>query len=212
MNDFLTVTGQQVRFAWKSLLLLVLLAAAINVPWALTMMRSRIGVSQIRVMVTDQPQTKWPASTPHEKPWPAPTYLEKGGAFGCHILRARASGSDSANVFSMEVQQAGWPIHVIEEKQMWGDWNNPELKGPEPDPQANLNYSGLLLNPVILGGGTWLILVFPYLMMSTLRKLLRAKHNQCIWCGYPTGVSNLCSECGKPRRLSTDRVQQSFPG
>ena len=96
----------------------------------------------------------------------------------------------------MEVQLLGWPIPVIEEKQMWWDWDDPKLKGPEPDPALSLKMAGLLVNPLIVGGGAWLIVVLPWFVPVVARRWWRQRQGRCMTCSYPIGTSPVCTECG----------------
>lgn len=177
------------------LVLMVLMAAAINVPWALQFMHSRTTITQVptaRVQggVTDRP---WPAATPHADPWPSPDHWTEGGVFGCRYYDVRSNEQN----FAMVVQHLGWPLPVIEVKQMWWDWNDPALAGPESDAAPSLMIGGLLLNPLILGGGAWLIFIMPWIAAIIATRAYRKRRNRCLDCGYPNrSGSERCTECG----------------
>jgi hypothetical protein len=178
------------------LVLFVLIAAAVNVPWALTFMRSRTTIIQVPTMARKDSQMPraWPATTPHNVPWPPPNAWIDGQAFGFRMSYVYGgTPSTVTNAFQMEVHLLGWPFPVIEQKQMWWDWDDPKLNGPEPDPALSLRLQGLILNPLILGGGTWLILIAPWLIAI---RLWRHRRNRCMACGYPIGASPVCTECG----------------
>ena len=160
------------------LLLFVLIAAVVNVPWALTRMRSRTTRPQVQYTLdlegADAPKS-WPAATPHHVPWPAPDAWHEGGLFGCRLIQADAWISEPSGGqidFQMEVEHLGWPYPVIEVKQMWWDWNNPKLAGPETDPAPSLKLQGLILNPLIVGGAAWGALVLPANQLELGRKLV----------------------------------------
>jgi hypothetical protein len=70
----------------------------------------------------------------------------------------------------MQAQHLGWPLPVIELKQMWWNWNDPTLNGPEPDPAPTLMPAGLLINPLLLGGGVWLVTVLPAAVFVLARR------------------------------------------
>ena len=184
-----------------SLLLMVFmaLAAVINVPWALTRMRSRLDARFVPTSMREgEIPIQWPSKTPHDKPWPAPTYWVDGHVFGCRTYDVRSFDpeSDGSAKFHMDVQHLGWPLPVIELKQMWWDWDDPELDGVEPDPAPTLELRGLLLNPLIIGGGIWAILVLPWIIAVIAMRRSRRHRNRCMKCGYPIGESSVCTECG----------------
>src|SRR5688572_15256120 len=197
------IEPREVRLAGLLLAALVAIAAIVNVPWAVTMIRSRLQAPKLPMTMLlfarkgDQVPTEYPSRTPHPKPWPAPDTWEEHEAFGYRLIRAN---SDTANSnrdrFSMELQWAGWPLPVIEIKQMWWNWNDPALKGPENDPRPSLMLGGLLLNPLILGGSAWLALALPWLIFTMIRRSSRWRNRRCMACGYPVGTSPTCTECG----------------
>jgi hypothetical protein len=180
------------------LALFILIAAAVNVPCALSFMRSRTTKGQLPMAILQDAKVRqWPAETPHKDPWPAPDFWWEGGVFGCRVYDVRARPTeDGAGAFSMSVQHLGWPLPVIEEKQMWWDWNDPSLNGPESDPAPSLLLPGLVLNPLILGGAAWIVFVLPWLALLIGRRWSRHRRRRCMACGYPVGRSPVCTECG----------------
>jgi hypothetical protein len=181
------------------LIALIAIAAIINVPWALTRMRSRIDVVKVPASVLENPTSRlqWPSSTAHAEPWPAPQYWMEARLFGWRYVQVQtARQSNDEDPFSMQVQQMGWPLPVIEQKQMWWNWNDAGLTGPQPDPAPSLMLAGLVLNPLVLGFGAWCVLVLPWLLMKSTRRGLRRRRNCCLECGYPIGTSPMCTECG----------------
>lgn len=199
MNDSRIVPRRPLTRAGLLLALFVLIAAAINVPWALTFMRSRTTIRSVPIAPlegSDMPR-EWPSSTPHDQPWPAPEHWTEGGVFGCRVFDVGAAPSaPGRNGFSMHVQRLGWPCPVIEQKQMWWDWNDPLLSGPEPDPAPSLMPRGLILNPLLLGGGAWAVFVLPWLAARVATRWSRYRRGRCMRCGYPVGESPVCTECG----------------
>jgi hypothetical protein len=189
------------RAGARLLVLFVLVAAVINVPWAVTFMRWSETPSLVPTTRMDRPNApkEWPSSTPHAAPWPPPDEWEEGGAFGFRTFNV-FGGLDLSKTnpsrFQMEVHLFGWPLPVIEKKQMWWDWNDPTLAGPESDPAPFLRFGGLLLNPLLLGGAAWMIFVFPWLAAVITIRRWRHRRNRCMACGYPIGASAWCTECG----------------
>ena len=198
MRQSSTIPRRQVRIALRLLVLFVLVAAVFNVPWALTFMRSRTTIGKIPTIAAepDHIPRRWPSSTPHEVAWPPPDDWEEGSRFGCRSFRASYKPGNENGSFAMEVQQMGWPFPVIEQKRMWWDWNDPTLNGPEPDPALGLMMAGLLVNPLLLGIGAWALLVFPWIAAIVVKRRSRRRELCCMACGYPVGVSPICTECG----------------
>lgn len=70
--------------------------------------------------------------------------------------------------------------------------------GPYDRPlPAALIWSGFLLNTGLFAGGAWLIVGGPW----GVRRAVRLVRNRCLACGYPIGVSAVCTECGRPVRV-----------
>jgi hypothetical protein len=62
----------------------------------------------------------------------------------------------------------------------------------------SIKMSGLLLNPLILGGGAFILLAAPIMLFRIARRALRRKENCCTKCNYPLGPWERCPECGNP--------------
>lgn len=188
----------------RSLLLLVLfilLAAAINFPLATTMLRSRLdddGRTIINVIGPGAASFEWPFNAPHEQAWPEPTQYSAFGAFGYRKFIVFSSNDPEAS-FQMECERIGWPLPVYERVRMWWPWDDPNWKTTaQPDPAMSIHWSGTLLNPIILGGGAWLLLVGPFVAFSAVRKAMRTRAGRCPRCGYNLrgAFDDGCSECG----------------
>jgi len=54
-------------------------------------------------------------------------------------------------------------------------------------------WPGFAVNTIFYASILWLLLAGP----CALRRRLRARHGQCQNCGYPIGVSPVCTECGE---------------
>lgn len=196
------ITRCELRRLVRWLLFLLLIAAVVNVPLAVTFIRSRTTRRPPPISMGHEEMARpWPASTPHAEPWPAPSSWDEWRSFGyreCNVMY-RAEDGRGRNGFQMQVQFLGWPLPVLEKKQMWWDWNDPALKGPESDPRMSVRLEGLILNPLILGGGAFLILRGRWLLVTLIRRADRRRGYRCMSCGYPIRTPSLrCSECGRP--------------
>ena len=78
------VPRRAVIVAAIGLVVLILLAAVANVPWALTRMQSRDGQRFVPMAPLEGSAIPhdWPVQTPHSTPWPRPDYWFEGGIFG----------------------------------------------------------------------------------------------------------------------------------
>ena len=130
MSQPFIISRHEAGIAAKLLGVFVLIAAVVNVPWALTFMRSRLSIGTVPLVSMDAAQMprEWPSATPHQTPWPAPNYWWEGRVFGCRRFDVRAVDYAhlDRNSFTMDVQQIGWPFPVIEQKQMWWDFDDPK--------------------------------------------------------------------------------------
>ena len=212
------ITARTRRNAAWLLAALVVFTAIVNVPWALTRMRSRLeeNKTQLILVVHEQGEFGWPSRTPHALPWPRPDYQEVRGNFGCRIYNVRAHEGGSLEErahekpehvgddnFTMQVQHLGWPLPVVEQKQMWWNWNDPKLMGPESDPALFILWRGSIFNPLLVGGGAWLIIMMLVVAPMIFIRWRRGRDHRCMDCGYPIGTSEVCTECGaavQPRR------------
>ena len=53
---------------------------------------------------------------------------------------------------------------------------------------------GFAVNTIFYAAVFWLLIPGPFV----LRRFIRVKRGRCPACAYPTGQSDVCSECGKP--------------
>lgn len=192
--------------------LFVLLAAAANVPFAVSQLRSRTAPRPMPLARGPTTRRAWPAATPHDKPWPMPTAWDESRAFGFREVNvfSRHPGSKSGR-FQMLVQLTGWPLAVLEQKHMWWDWSDPTLKGPEPDPAIRVRWDGLILNPLLVGSAAFTAVAGPYLLSGGIRRYRRRRRGRCEHCGYDlTGnVSGRCPECGTPIASPQDSLEKN---
>ena len=185
------------------LLLSILIGAAINIPIAMQFLHSRTApraptlVNDIGALAATH---EWPATTPHDIPWPAPTQWQLEGSFGYRNFQVygwEGTRSNPTDRVQMQVERMGWPLPVLERVQMWWPWDDTKwATTSEPDPALQLAWSGVILNPILFGVTLWLVLIVPFVVFFGLRKRRRSKRNECIKCGYPRGSSDTCSECG----------------
>lgn len=189
-----------------SMVLILLALAVVNVPFAVTKIRWRMGNQPevaSRVDGAAAASLGWPSSVPHERAWPDPFYRATHRAFGYRDYDVRAeSTTPGGNPFGMMVQHLGWPLPVIEIKQMWWDWSNPVLGdpsqgGPEPDPRPMLMPLGLVANPLLIGVPLWLVLVVVPMAWVLADRVRRTRRGDCAWCGYAVGELAVCPECGR---------------
>jgi len=65
-------------------------------------------------------------------------------------------------------------------------------------------WPGLAMNWAFWAGAIWVV----WFMVVMLRRLIRRWRRQCASCGYPVGVSAVCTECGRPIRTWLARGQE----
>jgi hypothetical protein len=203
------------RVLGVSLVLMLLLMAAVNVPFAVTRIHARMTPPPTHAVFFQGVAAGgqgWPARFPPEHVWPAPESLTVRRTFGVRIYDARtAPPASGGNGFSMSVQHLGWPLPVIEIKEMWWDWNDPALGdpangGPEPDPRPRLMPLGFAFNPVLVGVPLWLVLlVAPVAIVRMHRRRLArrwTRRGACPRCGYAEVGQGVCPECGPQAPLA----------
>ena len=64
------------------------------------------------------------------------------------------------------------------------------------DAGLTLHWPGVIANPLLFALVAWLVFVAPIVLWRRLRYQLRIRRELCPDCGYPAGVSSLCTECG----------------
>jgi len=186
----------------RILLLFVLAAGAINLPFATHFLRSRTddkGTMIANVNGAQAAARGWPTSTPHATAWPPPRQWSENRAFAYRQIQVWADGPHQ-----MEYQLIGWPLPVYEQVQMWWPWNDVTRQtDAQPDPALRLYWPGVLLNPIIIGGAAWLVLVAPFFAMRSIRTRVRRRHGRCPRCGYDLrgDFAGGCPECGWGRVL-----------
>jgi hypothetical protein len=195
------ISRREARLLLVALAALVIIGAVINVPLAVSRFRG-LTFNTPRGLTLRQPEIgdrPWPAPTPHATAWPAPTQWDEWRGFGERHYNV-FHHSDEAR-FQMQAELYGFPLPVVENKMMWWDWNDPALKGPESSPPMRLLWRGLILNPILLGGGAFVILLGPVALAIVgwrlVTRLRRRRSDRCVFCGYPVGTNAVCTECGR---------------
>jgi hypothetical protein len=203
------------RFLMVWFVIVLLVVSAVQVPFAVTKIRSRMSPPPTRavfLMGTAAAEHGWPAGLPAGHVWPAPESVTIRRAFGHASFEAKtASPTPGVNGFSMQVQRLGWPLPVIEIKQMWWDWNDPALGdpangGPEPDPRPGLLPLGLVLNPLLVGLPLWLLFFGLPMAWVVVRRVRRLRRGACLWCGYDLVGLKACPECGRDTEFRAERA------
>lgn len=195
------IRAHEARRLMVALLVIVLIAAAVNVPFALTRMLPTSGAFPPATVFLDGQEAAakgWPSATPHDVAWSAPDDWQLTPALGFRRYWVSAPAlKDGGNNFLMDVQHLGWPLPAIEVKQMWWDWGDPQLDGPESNPAPALVPLGVVVNPLLVGVPIWLLVcVLPYLALLT-RRAVRARRGHCPWCGFDARDLAVCPECGR---------------
>jgi rRNA maturation protein Nop10 len=207
----------EARLAVVSLVLLLFLAVIVSLILGIERLpsqRARISGSQLDLRGPAAGVRGWPSSTPHTKAWPSPQYwvrTTRRGNWYYHVRAPNQTDKD-ANGFSMQLMQSGWPMPVIERKEMWWDWDDPALKGPVPDPSIQILYGRLTLNTLLFGGGLWLIIFGPLGLFVVGRRVVWTLQGHCTFCGYDMTGFEQCPECGWRAKGSTPASSEVSSG
>ena len=112
--------------------------------------------------------------------------------------------------------EAGWPRRCLRAETRYmagGGWTVPNNVLPL---RARLNarkiliahdlplepmWSGLAINTLFIAIALWLVVAAP----GDLRRVRRRWQGRCVACGYPPGVSPVCTECGAELPARTRR-------
>lgn len=192
--------ANEIRLALAAFLLLFLLAAAVNVPVAVMLTTARLTPLKVTLNISgpEAAAKGWPVAPPHAQAWPEPSQWAVQSAWLGHRRLIVSNADAGANTHQMQIDESGWPLPALRTVQMWWPWNDPAwATTAQPDPGMTLAWPGLLLNPLIVGGGLWLPLVALPLLVVVLGRARRARRGLCVHCGYPVGTSTLCTECGR---------------
>lgn len=198
------------------LMTLLVLGAVLNVvvAWACVCW----SVVEVR-RLPDGRIAEWCAPVPQS--WPSVASHWTRSAFGvtdCESRGDKPSDTDSGVHTSQWVLQAGLPLRGMyvarqavesdiqtfsmplhhDRPDSWRDG----LMIPQQVARSRVNeyrylptlvlWPGFAVNTVFYATILWLMLAAPF----ALRRRLRARRGQCQQCGYPIGVSPVCTECG----------------
>jgi hypothetical protein len=119
-----------------------------------------------------------------------------------HTMTARDMGESGA--FQTSETAYGWPMLAFHSTTRSGwaiDWKSTSsARGLTTDDQLastsslSILWRGFAINTLIFGACPWLIFFAPF----QLRSAIRARRGLCPYCAYPVGLSDVCTECGKP--------------
>ncbi len=178
------------------LLTLILLGAVLNLPIAIQFVgkQTKAWTAYTQLLGTDAAQRGWPSPPP--LPWPEVSFWSDAKKFGHRQIDARAvEGSETTH--SMQLDLYGWPFAAVQERLLWWPWDDPKWSTNVPhSPGVQLRWSGVVLNPVFYGLAVWLVFYVPFVASQAIRGAYRRRKGRCVNCGYPTGVSVACTECG----------------
>ena len=200
-QHFLLVTTDEWRRLSRWMAWTILVAAVINVAFSvskLATLRHRVRESGYLSKDGDRPRN-WLIATPHDEPWPSPAYSNVWRGFGTTFFDGQTSNKENPKAkFSMDAHLTGWPLSVLGQQYIYWDWDNPALKGPKHNPTVRLMPLGLILNPIIIGGGGYALLFSPLIAFVLGRRFERLRHGLCVRCGYDVrGIEGeACPECG----------------
>jgi hypothetical protein len=193
------ISGREWRAALGILLVLLLALAAVNPIVAMGYAPSRSTRTSATFLLNGPAAAAqgWPTWTPHRERWPAPASYQRDARTGRTYYQVSVPGMGGRNGRQMQLWRWGLPLPVYEKVEMWWDWDDPALQGPEPDPPVRLVWTGVLLNPLIVGVPLWLLTVGVWLLWVIAARVRRRLSGRCAFCGYPIGVGPVCTECGK---------------
>jgi hypothetical protein len=171
----------------------------------------------INVFGSDAAAKGWPITTP--TPWPAVTQWSQEGSYLNRRRIAWSQNQQRVTTHQMDVEFYGWPFPALRRAQLWaGRDNSPRWSSAQSAGSAGaagsaggtssggistfvdtglaVSWPGVFANPLFFALIAWLIFVAPIVAWRYLHHELRVRRGLCPSCGYPAGVSSLCTECG----------------
>ena len=200
------IRAKEVRLAIIAFAALVLVAALVNVPLAVSLIeppRKPLPNSIINVQKPEAVARGWPVRTPHDQPWPEPSQWQADSAwFGHHRITVWARpDAITETTHQMQFDEYGWPVPSLRRLSLWWPGNDPAWATTAPrDSGLRLAWAGVILNPLVIGGASWTALVALPWAVVILRRVIRRRRGLCIRCGYDlTGLDDgaVCPECGE---------------
>ncbi len=201
-------------------IIFLLAGAVVNVAvaWVITASSTYPGWSRTATVLNN---VEWPHSVPSH--WPERATTIQPEAFGWRLDRYQAGTSEerdgeiwATEQFCLDIVRVGWPCYALQTEN-WIDFVVPQQPGDvghhrfDGQPRRTWwlcgiwltpNMKSLPLRPIWLGftvntifyaAVLWLLIPGPFV----LRRVIRVKRGLCPKCAYPTGESDVCSECGK---------------
>ena len=108
-----------------SLLMFVLIGAAVNVPLAVTRLHSRTGTrapGTLQIRGSEAAAHGWPGPTPHTRPWPDPNTVQADQAWAYTRINAWGPDMPDRSRLFMQVELMGWPLPVLyKQRSSWPD-------------------------------------------------------------------------------------------
>lgn len=180
---FLALTAVQVP---------LLIELVVPEPWA--------GTPSVNEMGAAAATREWPARTPHEQAWP--TITQYAIERGVGRERRRAWSSSVVNgipqgTHQMQHDVFGWPLPALHETQRW--WpSSPTWASESPwNTGVRVSWVGFVLNPLLVVVSVGVLWMVPVGVRRWVLARRRRREGCCEACGYPTGVSAVCTECGE---------------
>jgi hypothetical protein len=198
------------RLALK-LVLFLLVGAIINVAvaWGCALVISPNGFSSASWQSAQHADYAiWQSAQPAEAPrWPGWVY--RSDTLGAHFLAIASASMKSTYVESYVFRQreSGWPMYSCGGS-AWYKYSRTTPGAPwivlEVHPHRAFIlprriiptgpiWKGFTIDTLLYAALLWMVFVVP----GTLRRLLRVRHSLCPGCGYPIGLSAVCTECGE---------------
>jgi len=180
------------------LVVILLVCASVNVPFAVTKIRSGGGVYGVlpkQYGSEDAARLGWVIDTPEDEDWLPPDYWMVWRRFGYreyHIARQQRRGG--GGVTHLRLQRLGWPVAVLEVRRF--DMIDPRsgLSAPRWAPRPTILQLGLLANPLIVGVPIWgLFFAAPLAWKAAVRER-RAGQGRCPSCGKKKRENGTCPE------------------
>ena len=191
----------------------------------------------INVFGSEAAAKGWPTTPP--TPWPAVTQWSQEGSYLGRRQVAWSQNQARLTTHQMEVEFYGWPFPALRHAKLWASQDNSPPRSAAQtagstsatgggggaggaggmssrgtstfvDAGLTLHWPGVIANPLLFALVAWLVFVAPIVLWLGLRYQLRIRRGLCPDCGYPTGVSSLCTECGGDlgRAAVSDQPQQ----
>ena len=192
--------AKEVRLAIGALAVLILFAASASVRVAVMLTVARLTPTRtvLNLKGSEAAARGWPARTPHAHAWPEPTAWAVRSAWAGHRRSKGWAQTWGYDTHSVQVDLSGWPLPVPRNVRVWWVWDDPAwVTTAQSDRGLGLAWSGVVVNPLLVGGGLWVGLVSLPVGAVIVRRAVWARRGLWVCCAYPVGASRLCTECGR---------------